>query len=559
MLTRRTMLRGTLLGGTALLGGRTAGVHASDGDFIPPPSPAVSPFKRRLPIPRLHVALNRPDATPGERLRAQEIYDQARAEGRFKHGTKSPDDAADYYEVVAKPGLASIIPGLETPIWGYNGQYPGPTFLVKRNRTAVVRQLNRLDEIVSMHNHGGHTPPDSDGTPMLSYSRTALPVVLGGLVGARTYVFPNDNEFPATMWYHDHGLHVTAANVYRGLAGFFLLTPSDDEEDEQFRTTDAALPSGYGRYDIPLLFQDRRFNADGSLLYNTFGHDGFIGDRFLVNGAVQPYLPVARRKYRFRWLNGSNARVYEMFLSSGDKFIQIGTDGALLPEPVERTSIKIAPAERYEVVIDFSRYPLGSTVYLVNGLRQDTGRKPEDESYLAGGTRLLEFRVHRDEDDPSWVPADLNPGAATYIDTYLNPAKPLKRDVEIPVRHLLFGRNNGSWVINGRAFDRNRIDIQETLGTQSIWQLQNESGGWVHPIHIHDMQFRLLDRNGRPPDAGEAGLKDVFYVGEVDTLRVMCYWAGAQNVGRYVYHCHNLEHEDMSMMGMLDVRRPPVA
>ena len=171
-----------------------------------------------------------------------------------------------------------------------------------------------------MHYHGGHTPPDSDGVPMLSFS-SADRFAEGAVIGSRTYVFPNDNEFPATLWYHDHGLDVTGPNVYRGLAGFFLLGPNGNASDEQFRAADAALPNGYGRYDIPMVFQDRRFNADGSLLYNTFDHDGFLGDRFLVNGAIQPYLPVARRRYRFRWLNGSNARQYQLFLSSGDKFV----------------------------------------------------------------------------------------------------------------------------------------------------------------------------------------------------------------------------------------------
>jgi FtsP/CotA-like multicopper oxidase with cupredoxin domain len=552
------MLRGSLAAGGALLGAKGM-LAQQDGDgepFIPPPSPVVAPFQRRLPIPRLHVPLNRPGATAGETARAYHIYQSALAEDRFKHGAKPPLDDVDYYDVVARPGIASIIPGMQTPIWGYNGQFPGPTFLTRRNRTVVVRLTNRVDEIVSMHNHGGHTPPDSDGTPMLSYNSVQLPPLQGGIAGSRTYVFPNDNEFPATMWYHDHGLHVTAANVYRGLAGFFLLNAGDGPEDEQFRMAEQALPNGYGRYDIPMVFQDRRFNADGSLLYNTFDHDGIVGDRFLVNGVIQPYFPVARRKYRFRWLNGSNARVYELHLSTGERMTQIGTDGALLPEPVERRSIKIAPAERYEVVIDFSEYPIGTRLYLVNALRQDTGRKPEDDADFNNGTPLVEFRVNRDEEDPSWVPDDLNPGVTAYIDEYLNPDNPVNPGTPIPVRDVVLGRRNGTWTVNDRFFDRNRVDIFETLNTQSIWRLSNPSGGWVHPIHIHDMQFRLLDRNGRPPDAGEAGLKDVFFVGEEETLRVMCYWAGPKNVGRYVFHCHNLEHEDMSMMGMFEVRPP---
>ena len=552
MLTRRTMLKGALIGGTALLHGRGASSQVEEPPIILPPSPEVTPFQRRLPIPRPHLPLNRPGATAAERAKAQAICDQAIAEGRFQHRVVVPEDECDYYEVVAKPGVASIIPGTQTPIWGWNGHYPGPTFLARRDRTVVMRVVNSLPEIISLHCHGGHTPPDSDGVPMLSFSRndTFAP---GALVGSRTYVYPNDNDFPATMWYHDHGHDVTGPNVYRGLAGFFLLGPSDKESDDRFRACDAALPSGYGRYDIPLVFQDRRFNADGTLLYNTFDHDGFIGDRFLVNGAIQPYMPVARRKYRFRWLNGSNSRHYELFLSTGDRFVQIGTDGALLPEPVERTSIRMTPAERYEVVIDFSRYPIGSKVYLVNCLQQAEGSKPDGLVALAEGTPLVEFRVHRDEEDPSTIPLDLNPEVTRYINTYLNLANPVNPGVPIPTRRFDFGRINGAWAINDRFFDQNRVDVVEKLNTQSLWSLTNSSGGWVHPIHIHDMMFRIIHRNGRAPHPGEAGLKDVFNVGEHETVQVMAWWTGPKNIGRYVFHCHNLEHEDMAMMGIFEV------
>jgi FtsP/CotA-like multicopper oxidase with cupredoxin domain len=553
MLTRRTMIKGALLGGTAAMYARSAATQEPETDFIPPPSPPVAPFQRRLPIPRVHLPLNRRGATAAERARAQSIYIQAIAENRFKHEVTSPDDDCDYYELVVKPGVASIVPGFQTPIWGYNGHYPGPTFLAKRERPVIVRVVNRVPEILSMHYHGGHTPPDSDGTPMLSFSSSDR-LTANGLIGSRTYVYPNDNEFPSTSWYHDHGHDVTGPNVYRGLAGFYLLCANDHESDRQFRDCDTALPSGYGRYDIPMVFQDRRFNADGTLLYNTFEHDGFIGDHFLVNGAIQPYLPVARRKYRFRWLNGSNARQYQLFLSTGDSFVQIGTDGGLLPRPVERTSIRIAPAERYEVVIDFSRYPIGSTVYLVNCLPQFNGSKPEDDVVsLDQGTRIIEFRVHRDEEDPSSIPDDLSPLCAEYCNTFLNPNNPLNPGVPIPERRFDFGRTNGAWAINDRFFDINRVDAVEKLNTQSIWVLSNQSGGWEHPIHIHDMEFLILDRNGRPPHPGELGLKDVFIVGQHETVRVMACWTGAKNVGRYVFHCHNIEHEDMAMMGIFEV------
>jgi len=252
------------------------------------------------------------------------------AAGQIAVAAGKPLDALRHYDVVMKPGLQEIVPGTFTPIWGYNGAYPGPTFVAPRNRTSVVRFVNRIPDITSIHYHGGHTPPDSDGVPMMSFGQTSE-VSAGSLVGSRVNVYPNDNPFAATLWYHDHGEDCTAQNVFMGLAGFFLLTPNQTDEDADIRAVEAKLPSGYGRYDIPMVFQDRQFNADGSFQYNNFEHDGFLGDRFLVNGVIQPYLPVARRKYRFRWLNGSNARQYQFFLSSGHKFVVIGSDGGLLP------------------------------------------------------------------------------------------------------------------------------------------------------------------------------------------------------------------------------------
>jgi spore coat protein A len=554
MLTRRQIIKGGVWTPALFSASRAAAQNISD--VVLEPSPPIEPFTRRLAIPRPHLPLNRVGATAQERARATEIFNQARAEGRFKHGEIPPEGHADYYDVVMRPGMADIIPGLPTPILGYNGIYPGATFIAERKRTTVVRFVNRLNpaEICSTHYHGGHTPPDSDGTPMNSYSRWDRFSDIG-LVGSRTCVFPNDNHFPATLWYHDHGEDVTAANVYQGLSGFFLLNPNQSDEDAAIRAVEAKLPSGYGRYDIPMVFQDRQFFADGSLNYNTFEHDGFLGDRFLVNGVIQPYLPVANRKYRFRWLNGSNARQYEFFLSSGDKYVVIGTDGALLPEPVDVQSLRITPAERYEVVIDFSRYPVGSKVYLVNCLQQLSGRGPdldEDERVTMDAcTPIVEFRIVRDEEDPSEIPDDLQPAVAAYIRDHLTEREGLQVQDSV----WDFHRGQGAWQINERFFDPHRVDLVEKLFTHSTWTLRNESGGWSHPIHIHDEEFAIISRNGRRPRPYEMGLKDTFTLHPHDVVRIAAYWSGEKNVGRYVFHCHNMEHEDMRMMGVFEVVR----
>jgi FtsP/CotA-like multicopper oxidase with cupredoxin domain len=548
MLTRRQLFARGLWAPALLAGSGVVAAQEPDVEDIElSPSPPTPAFVRRLPIPRPHLPLNRPGATPLEQAKAQAIFNQSLAEGRFRHDPVPPDGACDYYELTIKPGLAEMMTGVMTPIWGFNGLYPGATFFAPRERTSVLRIVNRVPEIVSTHYHGGHTPPDSDGVPMLSYGPTDV-IAPGNIAGSRTYVFPNDNPFPASLWYHDHGEDCTAGNVYRGMAGFFLLTPNDSEADAGFRAVDAQLPSGYGRYDIPMVFQDRQFNADGTLAYSAFDHDGFIGDRFLVNGVVQPYLPVARRKYRFRWLNGSNARQYEFFLSSGDKFFVIGSDGGLLPQPAEVAGLRVAPAERYEVVIDFSRYPVGSRVYLLNCLQQTDGRGPEDVD-MDACTPMVEFRIARDEEDPSTLPDVLSPEIGQYIQEHLTerPGQQIKNtDIRLE-------RGNGAWQINGRFYDPNRVDVVEKLNTYSTWTLFNNSGGWSHPLHIHDEEFAVIHRNGHPPAPYESGLKDVFNIGPNDTVKVAAYWTGAKNIGKYVFHCHNLEHEDMRMMGIFEV------
>jgi len=552
MLSRREMLKRGVYA-PALLSAASLAAQEGVEEPLFAPSPVAVPFTQRLRIPRPYQPLNRPGATARQRATAESIFQQAIAEGRFLHREVPPDYAqADYYEVVMKPGLEQVYPGLApTYIWGFDGRWPGPTFLFRRDRTAVVRFVidPAIDEPCSTHYHGAHTPPDSDGVPMRSFTAADVLSPLSPR-GSRTFVFPNDNPFSATLWYHDHGQDVTAHNVYMGMEGFALLLPNAAD----LANPDAAenrLPQGYGRYDIPMVFQDRLFDTNAQLVYDPFDHDGILGDRFCVNGVIQPYLPVARRKYRFRWLNGCNARQFEFFLSTGDQFFAIGSDGGLLPRCAQVSSVRIAPAERYEVVIDFSRYPVGSKVYLQNCLVQTGGRGPEEINFSAC-MPIVEFRVDRDEGpDQSMSLSNgtiLAPEIQDYLDTYLTP-----QGTE-PVRLLRFERGNGGWQVNGRFFDRNRVDVFERLNTRSIWRLVNDSGGWEHPIHIHDEEFRLVSRNGAPPRPYERGLKDVFIVGENQSLDVAAYWTGPKNVGQYVFHCHNLEHEDMAMMGIFDVQ-----
>ena len=283
---------------------------------------------------------------------------------------------ADYYEMTMRPAVVEILPGRSTTIWGFNGQFPGPTIKARRGRPVVIRQTNQLpDAKPAVHLHGGHVEARFDGYP--------TDVIPFG--ASREYVYPN-RQLAASLSYHDHEMHRTAPNVYMGLVGAYLL---EDEEEEALN-----LPSG--DYDVPLIIQDRAFGVDGSLRY-TPGMDGMYGDVILVNGVAQPRFGVANRNYRLRIYNASNARGYELTLSSGQPFVQIATDGGLLPTPVPRTTIPLQPFERVEVVVDFSSVEVGSPVILQNGLA--TGRT----------AAIMRFDVERQEEDRSTVPSVLRP------------------------------------------------------------------------------------------------------------------------------------------------------
>ncbi|MGQ0719687.1 MAG: multicopper oxidase family protein [Pseudonocardiales bacterium] len=250
----------------------------------------------------------------------------------------------------------------------------------------------------------------------------------------------------------------------------------------------------------------------------------------LVNGRPQPYFQVAARKYRFRLVNASNERTYQLRLSTGQEMVQIASDSGLLPAPIAMSSIELGPAERAEVVVDFSRYKLGTQLVLQNAASQD----------LLTQT-VMRFDVVRTAPDDSQVPDTLRP---------LPPAgKPVaERDfvMSLNVRTLRFE-------INGKPFDPNRVDVRPRLGSTEIWRIHNADTalGIPHNFHTHLARFRVLDRDGKPPGPGESGLKDTVSVRPGETVRILPHFVDF--TGRYVYHCHFLGHADMSMMATMEV------
>jgi spore coat protein A len=411
----------------------------------------------------------------------------------------------DFYEVAIQTGMADVLPGFQTPIYGYEGVYPGPTIRARKGRKAVVRQHNTLAFESNVHLHGGYVPAGHDGHPM--------DVIPAG--GQFDYHYPNHQD-AATLWYHDHAHGRTAHTLYYGLLAMYVL--EDDLERE------LELPAG--DYDVPIVIADHAFNKDGSFRYVENVDLGFRGDTILVNGAVSPRMAVERRKYRLRLLNASNSRSYTLRLGRGRRMTQIAADGGLLTRPVGRTRVPLHPAERIDLVIDFRDYRPGTELVLHNEdgqggtvavMRFDVGR---------GGGRE-EFRVPR----------------------RLRPREPLPEASAGRSWNLGFGF--GAWQINGRDFDHDRIDVRPRHRTTEHWTFTNRSNR-VHPMHIHGFLFRVLARSSGPVHPGERlGWKDTIGVLPNETVSVLPWFAPYS--GRYVFHCHALEHADRAMMLQLEV------
>ena len=444
------------------------------------------------------------------------------------------DSSADFYDVTVRPARARILDGMGTTIWGYDGIFPGPTIEARAGRRVSLRLRNALNVPIVNHLHGGRTSPENDGYP------TDLILPAGGFPhsqmhdpmakiseGEREYTYGNDQR-AATLWYHDHRMDFTAPQMWKGMAGFYILRDAEEER--------LGLPRG--DKEIALLICDRSFDADGSFLYpsidpslrETPGVDarymgGVLGDVILVNGAPWPKLDVANVKYRFRILNASNARRYDLGVEGAASLVQIGSDGGLLVEPLTHRTIRVAPSERFDVVVDFSKCSIGSTVTLVN----QAGDGPAGQ--------VMRFDVVRSEPDESNVPGKLSD------------IRPPRSEDAVIMRVLDFSyqRASHSWRINGDPFDPTRMDARPKLDTAEIWRLQTD---FSHPLHLHLVHFQVLGHSGRPGPY-DAGWKDTIDLGPGQTADILIGFAGYR--GRYVFHCHNLEHEDMSMMGNFEV------
>ncbi len=459
-----------------------------------------------------------------------------------------------------------------TTVWGYDQQYPGPTIEARRDQPVTVRWTNDLrvhnnifqplrsthllaidqclhgpdvtgrTPVTVVHLHGAHLSPDSDGLPDLAFRPGQ---------SSPEYTYPN-NQQAATLWYHDHALGLTRLNVYMGLAGFYMIR--DDAEDA------LNLPSG--RYEVPLVIQDRSFTPAGQLKYNTTFTDHFFGDFIVVNGKVWPYMNVDQGFYRFRMVNGSNTRTYTLSLGVGAApipMIQIGSDLGLLEEPVSVNSITIMPGERVDFVIDFRNFPIGSRPMIL--------RNSAVSPFPGGGdgpdiTNVMQFRSTGQPGDADPLPNALVPVARTpEADATVARTFQLTKTFENVCSHDV-------WLINSLMWD----DITDfpVLGSTEIWSWVNRSG-ISHPMHIHLVQFQVLDRqsflvdmggNIVPtgavilPAASELGWKDTVQATPNQITRVIARFDDYP--GTFPFHCHILDHEDHEMMRQFTVVCAPI-
>jgi spore coat protein A len=511
--SRRNLLKGALaIGGGGLI------VATAGGEVMAASSKLSS---KNMPTPYTSIFRRPPVLLP--------VAEGVDEKGPYQH-----------YRLTQKLGQANIVPGLTTTIAGYNGIFPGPTIKVQQGTRAEVRIANTLtiDRLNGQpfstvtHLHGSASLPQYDG---YANDQTAPGYV-------KTYKYPNWQQ-ARTLWYHDHNHRDTAQQVFQGLAAQYHM--SDPYESAQ-------LPQG--EFDVPLIVSDMAFNADGSVAFDDSDHVGFMGDVILVNGVPWPKMKVKPRVYRFRVLAAGISRSFRFTLGNGDPVTIVGTDAGMTPKVTQVASWRHGVAERYEVLIDFRKYKVGTKIELRN-------LSNKNNVDFTNTDKIMQFEVVADSGapDPYVMPTTLDLGPQPYANRGAIEVNKLTPSMAKVRRTLRVERKHGLWTVNGETWeDVENDDFKRVLGNPQpydveIWDLVNESGGWFHPLHIHLIDAQIIGRNTTKDGKAhpwEGGGKDVFYLGENETVTaLMQFNTGDGNVGgRYMTHCHNLVHEDNDMM-----------
>jgi spore coat protein A, manganese oxidase len=500
-------------------------------------------------------------ALPGGGLgRALSYLDGATAQAAvpFREPLPIPTElTAAKLEIPIRLAEQQILPGRKTELWTFGGSFPGPTIRRPAGERTEVTFRHELPKSVgelSVHLHGAHSRTQFDGQPggltasqpfsdYCNIAQDLSPRASGNDLllkpgGRKRYVYDLTEdgrpERAAFKWYHDHRLDRTALHAWHGMAGMLIV---DDAYEE-------SLPLPTGEHDIAMSIADRTFD-DRNQLTDPFTdlrppNDGILGATVLVNGAYMPHHHVAARRYRLRILNVSQFRAYDLYLSNGEPLIQIGADGGLMPRPVRRERILIGPAERVEVVVDFGR-ARGETVELRSHHKRP-GRNPLGSHAYEGP--LMQFRV-----DSARV-AD-----GTRIPAHLRPLPEWTRHVHHKPDHrwriTVGGLFKTQWEINGKTFDPAYAETSPRLGETVTWELHNRTSV-AHLMHLHHTSWYLLSRDGRPPPPWEDCLKDTFFLFPGERILVAGHLS--DYTGKFVVHCHMLDHEDHGLMSQFRVR-----
>jgi len=539
----------------------------------PPASPATTPFVDTLPIPAPAIpTILFPTPTKAANIGAGEA---PRAE--HQRWTQFLPDLFYYQEARATTHQfhSDLLPSYA---WAFNGKYPAQTVLNLYGVSTLVRFKNNLPTTttsfgrneMTIHLHNGHTASESDGFagdffgPGLfkdnHYANAYAGIDAFGGIG-------DPREAMRTFWFHDHRAGFTANNNYLGLNGMYFVYDQKDPGHEFATPGSLRLPNFYGITDIPLILTDKRFCAAANgrnEMFQVVGNGAPGGDKWVVNGKIQPKFTVRRRKYRFRILNTGPAKTWTLRLVKPDgtqlPWTVVAVDANFMHEPWEISNgdLTIFVASRYDIIIDFSQVPAGTSVYLREATAQNVGvATPDPAPGLPIGNVLMRFDV---------VSGIFLPDTPPIPDTLVDLPPIPQPNSFFEWRFTLEG---GRFLINGLEFDANRVDHAVLKGSAEEWHLRNNvlAGNWVHPVHIHFEEGRIMERTTRPDPVGQPDLnvpvplnpdedpanarRDVYPLPGQNSVRLRMQFRDF--VGRYLIHCHNMNHEDAFMMVRWDI------
>ncbi|MCX7153034.1 MAG: multicopper oxidase domain-containing protein [Proteobacteria bacterium] len=534
------------------------------------------------PFPNLaHQGWDGTDKNTGLLNPPKDIYEMRAVQHKHVWHSEMPAGAAgqDAWGFVDKTYDNKIVTGTDGSACTGIG---GVLFRLKYGRSHLTRIYNELptaaqDAVsalgfgtatMSTHMHNGHTPSESDGGPLYyNYSGgfwdhhypNLYAGINQGFVSPKAGVRGDYREALGSLWYHDHKHDFTSQNVYAGLFGACPIYDEVDTGDETVvGTTGIRFPShsqdaaSYPyEFDVPMFFHDRQFDPQGVDFFPLACQDGAIGDKLTVNGTIQPYFKVQPRKYRIRMYNGGPSRFYWWWLrqgAAGSTYLPmtvIANDGNLLPRAVDVTSFKQGVAERFDLIIDFSKFKPGTELFISNRGEQTNGRGPTGK-LLTTGQDALKFIVEA-----------ARPGLTDNSTKIVNgmALRPLPAAVVLTgakTKEWVWGRGNGAWNANGVTFDRYAAPYEVKEGSSEVWVHKNGGGSWSHPLHVHYEEGRILSYNGAaqpdPTKPLEGGRKDVYRIDPSATITTAMRFRDYKGI--YPMHCHNVVHEDHGMMAM---------